>query len=137
EHDTASEEVVLEGSRHLGVLGGQDLLAADDEGHLRAERREHVDKFDAGDARADDDEVTGNLRGWVGLAGGEDAVAVRLAPVREAGPAPRGEENGVGLELLDARPGLDDHLVRALEPAAPEHHADALALEQVDDAFVE
>jgi len=37
ENDAALEEVLFEGGRDLGVLGGKDLLAADDQRHLRAE----------------------------------------------------------------------------------------------------
>ena len=53
---------------------------------LDAERREHVDELDAGDARADHDEVLGQHRRRVGVAGGEDALAVGLGPVGDAGP---------------------------------------------------
>src|SRR5438045_35663 len=47
--DTAPKEVVLQGGGHLGVLEGQDLLTADDQGDLGAERREHVDELDTRD----------------------------------------------------------------------------------------
>ena len=69
----------------------------------------------------------------VGLAGGEDAVAVGLAPVRDPGPAAGGDQDGVGLELLDAVVGLGHHLVGALEPAGAADHPDALAVEQLGD----
>jgi hypothetical protein len=57
--DAPPEEVVLQHGGDLRVLLGQDLLAADDEGHAAPEGGEHVDELDAGDARADDDEVLG------------------------------------------------------------------------------
>ena len=70
EPDAAGDEVVLERGGDLGVLLREHLLAAHDEGDLAAERPEHVDELDAGDAGADHDEVLGHLaaagrrRGW-------------------------------------------------------------------------
>ncbi len=70
EPDAATEEVVLERGGHLGILLRQHLLAAHDEGHLAAERREHVDELHTGDAGPDHDQVLGQLaaagrrRGW-------------------------------------------------------------------------
>ena len=83
------EEVVLERRRDLGVLLRQHLLAADDQRDLAAERREHVHELDAGDARADHDEVLGELRRRVGVAGGEHALAVDRAPSRGCGAGDR------------------------------------------------
>ena len=52
-----------------------------------AERREHVHELDAGDARADHDQVLGQLRRRVGVAGGEHPLAVDRRPVGDARPA--------------------------------------------------
>ena len=49
-----------------------------------------MDELDAGDARADDDEVLGQLGRRVRVAGGEDALAVDGRPVGDAGPAAGG-----------------------------------------------
>src|SRR5205085_6629535 len=95
------------------------------------------DELDAGDAGTDHDQVLGNLGRRIGLAGGEDALAVGLGPVGDAGAAAGGHEDGVGLQLLDALVGLDDYLVGALEAPGAQHHAHALALEEVDDRPVE
>ena len=59
----APQGVGLKGGGHLGVLLGQHLLAAHDEGDLTPERREHVHELDAGDPGADHDEVVGHLVG--------------------------------------------------------------------------
>ena len=69
QRDAATEEVLLEGGGHLGVLAGQHLLAAHEQRHLGAERREHVDELDAGHARADDDQVLGQSGRRVALRG--------------------------------------------------------------------
>ena len=80
-------------------------------------RREHVHELDAGDARADDDQVLGQLGRRVGVAGGEHPLAVDVRPVGDAGPAAGGD---AGWRRPRARStpvgGLDDDLVRALEP---------------------
>src|SRR5207247_11466120 len=76
--DTPPEEVVLQGGRHLRVFEGQNLLAADDQGDLGAERREHVHERDARDAGTDHDQVLGDLRRRVRLARGQDPRTVGL-----------------------------------------------------------
>ena len=106
--DAAREELVLEHRGDLGVLHRQHLLARHDERHLRAERAEHVGELDAGDARADDAEVLGDLGRRVRLAGREDALAVDRRPVGDAGPRPGREHDEVGVELLAAGLGLGD-----------------------------
>ena len=65
-----------------GSLVGQHLLAAHDQGDLAPERAEHVHELDAGDARADHDEVLGHLGRRVGVAGGEHPPAVGLGEAR-------------------------------------------------------
>ena len=59
--DAASDEVLLELVRNLGVLVGQHVLPTDDQGHFGAERSEHVNELDAGDSRTDHGEVLGDL----------------------------------------------------------------------------
>ena len=85
----APEELVLEHGRDLGILGRQHLLARHDQRHLRAERAEHVRELDAGHARADHDEVLGDLGRRVRLARREDALAVDRASTRARGAATR------------------------------------------------
>ena len=130
EADAAAQEVGFEGGCHLRVLGGQDLLAADHERHVAAEGLEHVDELHAGDAGADDDEVVGHLGRRVGLAGGEDALAVDGGPVGDAGAAAGGEHDHVGFDLLEAVGGLGNHLVGALEHSGALDEPDVLVLEQ-------
>ena len=127
----APEQLVLEGGRHLGVLLGEDLLARDDQRHRAAERREHVDELDAGDAGADHDEVLGPDLGRVGLTGREDALAVDGGPLRDAGAAAGGEEDRVGVEPDVTVGGRHHHLVRAGEPARAAEQLHALALEEL------
>ena len=81
--------------------------------------------------------MVGDLLRRVGLAGGEEAFAVDLGPVGDPGPGAGGQEDGVGLELLDAVGGLGDDLAGALQPARPLDHADALGTEQVADRVVQ
>ena len=100
--DASPQQLVLEGGRHLGVLAGQHLLAADDQRDPAPKRAEHVHELHAGHPRADDDEVLGHDRRRVGLPGGEDPITVRARPIRDAGPAAGGDQDGVGVELLDA-----------------------------------
>ena len=135
---TPLEEVVLERGGHLGVLLGQHLLAADDERDLAAERREHVDELDAGDAGADRPpgaraaRAAGRRRGWSGPArrrrrpsrgcgGGCRWTAARRRPRSRLGPV-----GGLG----DDRRGADE-APRALD------HAHALALEQLGHGALE
>jgi hypothetical protein len=92
-----------------------------------------VDELHAGHARADDDEVLGQLARRVGLPGGEHAVAVGLGPIGDPGPAAGRDEDGVRLELVHAAHVLDDHGVRALEPADAAVELDPLALQQLSD----
>ena len=113
------EEVVFERRGHLGILRRQHLLAADDQRHLAAERREHVDELDAGDARADHDEVFGDLRWRVGVARGEDAVAVGHRPVGNPWSAPRGQHHDVGTEFDQPVSGFGDDLVPPLSVPLP------------------
>ena len=58
-----AQEVRLERGRHLGILLGQHLLAADDQGHVSTEGGEHVHELDAGDARADHHDMGGDVLG--------------------------------------------------------------------------
>ena len=90
-------------------------------------------ELDTGDARADHDEVLGDLRRRVGVPGREDAAAVDRRPVGDARAAAGRDEHGVGDELLDAVAGVDDHLVRALEAGGAGEQSHALVVEEVDD----
>ena len=132
-----SEEVLLQHGGDLGVLLGEHLLAADDERHVAAEAREHVHELHPGDAGADHDEVLGELGRRVGLARREDALAVRLGEVGDAGPAAGREQDGVGGQLGEARGRLDDDLVRALQLAGTPKDPHSLALEQGQDGGLE
>jgi hypothetical protein len=96
-----------------------------------------VGELHAGHARADDDQVAGDLGRRVGLTGGEHPLAVDLGPVGDARPGAGGEEDGVGLDLLHSVGGLGDDFVGALQPAGPPDHADALRGEQVADGVVQ
>jgi hypothetical protein len=90
-----------------------------------------VDELDAGHARADDRHGLREVLRRVAVAGREDAVAVGLAPLGDAGTRAGGDERGVErdpLRALDAR-HLD--LVRADEAGGAAEDADALALEQL------
>ena len=129
EADAAAQEVGFEGGGHFGVLGREDLLAADQQGDVAAKRREHVDELHAGDAGADHDQVVGHLSGRVGVAGGEDALAVDGGPVGDAGPAAGAEHDDVGLDLLEAVGRFGHYLVGALERAGALDEADVLALQ--------
>jgi len=89
-----------------------------------------VDELHAGDAGADDDEVVGHLGRRVGLAGGEDALAVDGGPVGDAWAAAGGEHDHVGFDLLEAVGGLGNDLVGALEHSGALDEPDVLVLEQ-------
>ena len=53
----------------------------------------------SGDPRADDHQMVGKDLGWIGVTGGEEAVApVGSAHGRDTRPAARAEQHGVGLE---------------------------------------
>ena len=79
EDDAPPQQLVLQGRRHLGVLLRQDLLAADDQRHLRPERREHVHELDAGHGEVDVLPGLGVLLVVVGLEDGVVAPGVELA----------------------------------------------------------
>ena len=96
ELDPARQELVLEHRRDLRVLQRENLLAGDDERHLRPERAEHVRELDAGDARPDDAQVLRDLGRRVGLASGEDALTVDHGPVRDARAGAGREHDEVG-----------------------------------------
>jgi hypothetical protein len=86
ELDPALQEVLLEHGCHFGILAGEDLLSADDERDLGTERREHVHELHTGDARTDDAHALREHLGRVAVTGGEDPLAVGLAPLGDAGP---------------------------------------------------
>jgi hypothetical protein len=129
--DPPPEEVLLEGGRHLRVLGGQHLLAAHDERHLRPEGREQVDELHPRHARTHHHDVLRQLRRRVGVAGRQHPLAVGLGPLGDAGPAPRRQQHGVGRQLGDPLRGVDHDLVGALHPGRPVQQAHALAGQQV------
>ena len=131
EVDPPAEELVLQRRRDLRVLLGEHLVAGDDQGHLAAQRREHVDELHAGHARPDDDEVLRPGRGRIGVPSGQHPLAVDVGPVGEPGTAARAEEDGVGVELHVAVRRVDHHAVGAGQPPASPHEADALAVEQL------
>ena len=79
-HATTHELLLKHGS-DFGILAGQHLLPADDEGDLGPERREHVDELHAGDTGADNGNAVGKYLGRITVACREDAVTVRVAPL--------------------------------------------------------
>ena len=96
--DAAPQEVVLEHRRDLGVLAGSTCWRLTTSVTLAAERGEHVDELHAGDAGADDGDALGEDLRRVAVAGGEDALAVGLAPVGDARARAGGDERGVELD---------------------------------------
>ena len=136
--DAATHEVVLQHGGDLGVLLGQHLISADDQRHLGAERQEHVHELDARDARTDHDEVLGDLLGRVGVAGGEDPVAVGMSELGDAGAAAGGHQDPVSGKLLGETVGRR-HLDGVLVDQATGAHDDAhpLALEQAATRLLE
>jgi hypothetical protein len=101
------EEAPLQHGGHLGVLAREHLLPADDEGDVGTERLEHVDELHTGDARADDHQVSGQLRRGVGMTGGEHPDAVDRRPVGDAGAAAGGQHDDVRFEGHEAVVGVD------------------------------
>jgi hypothetical protein len=75
--DATLSEISLEDGRHLGIFLGKNLLAADDEGDLTAQRREQVHEFHTRDARPDDHDVAGQDLGRIGVPGRQDPVGVQ------------------------------------------------------------
>jgi hypothetical protein len=108
-------------------------LATDDQRHLATERLEHVHELDAGDARADDDELLGNPRWRVRVARREDAVTVGHDPIGDPRAATRRQHDDVGAEFYEPVRGLSNDLVRALEGAAAADQPNILALQQFGD----
>ena len=98
EVDSTPGEVCLQYRRHLRVLVGEDLLAAHDEGHLAAERGEHMDELHAGDPRPDDHQVVRQDLGGIGVAGGQQAVNQPTAQGGMRGRLPVLSSTEVGLE---------------------------------------
>ena len=129
--DAAAQELVLERGGHLRVLLGEDLLAGHDQGHGAAQRREHVHELDPGHARPDHDEVLGPVRRRIGVARGQHPGAVDRGPLREAGTAARGEDDGVGLQPQLAVGPADRHLVLTREPAGASQQLDTLPLQEL------
>ena len=111
------EEVVLEHGGDLGVLARQHLLARHDERDLGAERGEHVHELDAGDTRADDRDAARELLRRVAVTRRQDAVAVGLAPLRDARARAGGDEGDVEVDQLGAVDVVDLDLVRARRSA--------------------
>jgi hypothetical protein len=89
-----------------------------------------VHELHAGDARADHHQVLRHDRRRVSLAGGQDAVAVGLAPVGDAGPAAGGDEDGVGLDGVGA---VDLHSVRPGKAGRAPDHPYALISQEILD----
>ena len=103
--DAALGEHVLQHRGGVGVLAGEHPVAAGDErdpgAHLDVRRHE----LRAGHARPDDDQVLGQLGEVVELTPGEDALAVGLGVVEDAGGGAGGDEDDVGREDLAAAVG--------------------------------
>ena len=137
QRDALAQELVLEHRGDLGVLERQHLLAGDEQRHLRAERVEHVRELDARDTRPDDHDVLRQLGRRVRLAGREHPLAVDRRELGDPGSRARGDDDEVGVELLDAAGGLDHDLVRALEPSGAVEQPDVLRLEQLHDRRVQ
>ena len=101
EGDAASEERVLEHRGNFGVLDREHLLARHEQRDLRPERVEEVRELHAGDAGADHDRVLGDLGRRIGVAGGEDPLAVDGDEVGYPGPRPGADHHEVGGDLLE------------------------------------
>ena len=102
---TALGEDVLQHGGGVGVLAGEHPVAAGHErdpgAHLDVGRHE----LRPGDAGPDDDQVLGQLGEVVELAPGEDALAVGLGVVEDAGGGAGGDEDDVGGERFAAAVG--------------------------------
>ena len=93
-----------------------------------------MDELHAGHAGADDDQVPGNLLGWIAVTRGENALAVGLAPIRDPRPGTGGDEDGVGVETLRlavGRHGNDG--VRSVEGRRAPDEPHTLAHELIGD----
>ena len=78
-----------------------------------------MDELDAGDTRADDDEVLRKLGRRVGVSGGQNPVAVDRSPVRDTGAGTGAENDHVGGEDFAGAVDLVDlHFMRRQQVAA-------------------
>ena len=124
---TATQEVVLQNGGHLGVLAREHLLAADHQGHLGAERLEHVHEFHAGDARTHHAHAAREDLGRIAVTGGEDALAVGMHPIRNARTGTGGDQGGIEGNVQGLAVG-GDHLGRRRRREAGRALQDAHAL---------
>ena len=76
-----------------------------------------MNELDAGDPGADDHEVLGKLLGRVGVASGEDPLAVDWGPVGDARTAAGGQHDDIGFEIDRALAGVGHHMVGTGEAA--------------------
>ena len=129
--DPAAQQFVLEGSGYFCVLVGQDMLAADDQAHLRPERAEHVHELDPRHPRTDHYEVLRELGRRVGLPRRQYPVTVRDCPVRNTGPAARRDNHSISVQLLllAGSPSHGDRM-RAEKARLAPHRPDAERSEQ-------
>ena len=70
------QETVLQRCSCFWIFSGEDLLATDHQRDVCPERREHVDEFNSGDTRADDDNALRKHFRRVTVAGRENTCAV-------------------------------------------------------------
>ena len=129
----APDEHVLEHGRGVGVLAGQHPVAARDQGDPAAEREVGTGELRTRDARADHDQVVGQIGEVVHLLPGEDPFAVGLRLGRDAWRGSGGQQYDVGSEPLLAVAGVHDHGVRPVEPTTPLDDRHALLLEPSRD----
>ena len=134
--DAALEEVVLEHRRHLRVLGRQHLLARRRRGSPSTPNEENM-CTNSTPVTPDPTTVmlVGNSLRRVAVAGGEDAVAVGVAPVGDARPRAGRDERGVGADHLEPVDGRRSRRCAGRgEPRRAGDHAHALALQQLRGA---
>ena len=97
----AVAEDLLDEVRGVGVLAGQDPVARGDERHGHTERVVGPRELGTGDARADDDEVRGQLGELVELRPREDAPTVGLRVGQLARGRADGDEDDVRVVRRD------------------------------------
>ena len=83
---------------------GQDLLAADDQGDLRAEAAEHVHELDAGDTGSDHRDALREDRRRIAIACRQDPLAIGDAPVGNARAATGCHEHGIRRRWCECPP---------------------------------
>src|SRR4029450_3345919 len=96
----AALEHLLDDHGGVLVLGREDAVAADHEGHLGAEAQEGGGVLGPGGPGPHHHQVLGDLAQFVDVLAGEDDLAVGGGGVHAAGVGPGGEQEGVALQPL-------------------------------------